>query len=255
MRDNPRMLPRFHAPGLDAGRREATLDGDEGRHLTRVMRLGVGDEVAVFNGHGVEFRARIEAVARDSVRLELIERVTAAPEPRIALTLVQAVLKGDRMDDVVRDATMMGVRAVVPVISAHLAVKASALERGKPAERWRRVALASAKQSRRATLPEVPDPRPFREWLASEHPGERLLFVEPSQPSVDKPGSLREWLTRPAPSSASLIVGPEGGWAAEEIEAAVAAGCTPVTLGGLTLRADAMAIVAISICRFVFERW
>jgi 16S rRNA (uracil1498-N3)-methyltransferase len=255
MRDNPRMLPRFHAPRLDAGRRQATLDGDEGRHLTRVMRLGVGDEVAVFDGRGVEFRARVEVVTGDSVRVELIEQLTVPPEPRVPLTLVQGVLKGDRMDDVIRDATMMGVHAVVPVMSAHLAVKASALERGRPAERWRRIALASAKQSRRATLPEVYDPRPFRDWLASENAGERLVFVEPSQLSVGKPRSLREWLTRPAPVSASLIVGPEGGWAVEEVEAAVAAGCAPVTLGTLTLRADAMAVVAISICRFVFDRW
>jgi 16S rRNA (uracil1498-N3)-methyltransferase len=253
MRDNPPMLPRFHAPRLDADRREATLDGDEGRHLTRVLRLGVGDDVAVFDGRGAEFRARVKAIARDSVHVELMERVTAAPEPRVSLTLVQGILKGVRMDDVVRDATMMGVRAVVPVMSAHVAVKASALERGKPAERWRRVALASAKQSRRATLPEVHDPRPLSEWLGAEHAGERLLFVEPSQASGEKPRSLREWLTRSAPVSASLIVGPEGGWAAEEIEAAIATGCTPVTLGGLTLRADAMAVVAISICRFVFE--
>lgn len=248
------MLPRFHAPVLDVERGEATLGDDEGRHLSRVMRLGVGDEVAVFDGRGIEFRARVQAVARDGVRVELIERLVPAAEPRVALTLVQGILKGDRMDDVVRDATMMGVSAIVPVMSAHMAVKGAALERGKPAERWRRVTLASVKQSRRATLPEVHDPRPFDDWLASSRTGERLLFVEPSQPSVVTPRSLHDWLGGPLPANAAVIVGPEGGWAGEEIEAAVAAGCTPVTLGPLTLRADAVAIVAISICRFVFER-
>jgi 16S rRNA (uracil1498-N3)-methyltransferase len=274
------MLPRFHAPVVDPASREATLGDEEGRHLTRVMRLGVGDEVAVFDGRGREFRARVRAVARAGVTLDLLEPLPSAPEPRVPLTLVMGVLKGERMDAAVRDATMLGVRAIVPVVSAHVAVKAATLARSRPAERWRRVALASAKQCRRATLPDILDPQPLHEWLATPGPGERLLFVEPShvtpwdagQTSVAQPfraasesgaseaapastrRTLHDWLNRPAPQSASLIVGPEGGWATAEVEAAIAAGCTPVTLGALTLRADAVPVVAIGICRFVFER-
>lgn len=263
------MLPRFHAPRLDGVLPEATIDGDEARHLVRVLRLGVGDEVAVFDGHGVEYRGRVRALDRHAVHIELLERLPAVPGPLVPLTLVQSILKGDRMDDVVRDATMMGVTAIVPVVSSHVAVKASVLEGPRPAARWRRVVLASAKQSRRATLPEVHEPRAFREWLALPADGERLLFVEPgrdyvaqpfraaegarpdvAQPSA--PASLHEWLNRPAPAGASLVVGPEGGWAQDEVEAAIAAGCTPVTLGALTLRADAVPVAAIAICRFVF---
>jgi 16S rRNA (uracil1498-N3)-methyltransferase len=244
------MLPRFYVPDLDPQGREATIGEDEGRHLTRVMRLRAGDDVAIFDGKGHEFRARIQAASRHGVRVELLEPIAAAPEPRVALTLVQAVLKGDRMDDVVRDATMMGVSAVVPVMSAHLAVKASAIERSRPAERWRRVALASAKQCRRATLPSIDDVVPLREWLANPIEEVRFLFVEPSSGVEAHP--LRGWMDRPAPANAAVIVGPEGGWAPEEIHAAISRGCTPVSLGGLTLRADAVAVAAISICRFVF---
>jgi 16S rRNA (uracil1498-N3)-methyltransferase len=245
------MLPRFHAPTLDPDQPLASIAGDEARHLTKVMRLGPGSEVAVFDGRGREFRARVLSTAPGTVSVELLEPIQAAPEPAVRLTLVQAVLKGDRMDDVVRDATMMGVAEIVPVVSAHLAVKAEALERGKPAERWRRVALSSAKQCRRATLPVVHDPRPFRDWLSSDDQAARLLFIEPSTGAGGQ--SLREWLNRPAPRSAAVIVGPEGGWATEEIETAVQSGCVPVTLGGLTLRADAVPMVALSVCRFVFE--
>lgn len=267
------MLPRFHAPGLDPSRGDATIEEDEARHLTRVLRIGAAAEVAVFDGRGLEYRARVLTTGKDSVRVELIERLPAAPEARVALTLVQAVLKGERMDDVVRDATMMGVSAIVPVISSHVAVKTAVFQTGRPAARWRRVVLASAKQSRRATLPDVHEPCPFAEWLAIPASGERLLLVEPVHESaahainvaqaadesqapnvVDRyaPASLRAWLGRPAPASASVIVGPEGGWSREEVESAIAAGCTPVTLGGLTLRADAVPIAAIAICRFVF---
>lgn len=252
------MLPRFHAPALDAARREATLGDDEGRHLTKVMRLGVGDEVAVFDGRGREYRARVRTVERHAVKVELLEALPAAVEPRVSLTLVQGILKGDGMDAVVRDATMLGVTAIVPVMTSHVSVKAAVLERGRPTERWRRVALASAKQCRRATLPDIAEPRPFREWLASRDPGERLLCVEPSYVSqaagMPAPATLHEWLRRPEPARASLVVGPEGGWASDEVEAAIAAGCVPVSLGGLTLRADAVAVVGLAVARFVFDR-
>jgi 16S rRNA (uracil1498-N3)-methyltransferase len=257
------MLPRFHAPELDADSRQATLSEDEGLHLTRVMRLGVGDDVAVFDGRGREFSARVASVTRDAVRVDLLEPLPPAPEAHTALTLVQVVLKGDRMDDVVRDATMMGVSEIVPVTSDHMAVKAQALERGRPAERWRRVALASAKQCRRATLPVIHDPAPFRAWLATAVQEARLLFVEPSATKSIVQASraandgevdpLRMFMDRPAPRSAALIVGPEGGWSAEEVDAGIASGCTPVTLGGLTLRADAVPVVAISLVRFAFR--
>lgn len=245
------MLPRFLAPALDPASGYAALPPEEARHLTRVLRLGPGDEVAVFDGRGREFQARVEEAGRDAVRLILLAPIEPAAEPRVPLTLVQAVLKGDSMDHAVRDATMLGATAIVPVLSAHVAVKYRALESGKALDRWRRVALASAKQCRRATLPAIDEPRPFDAWLASPHEGLRLLLVEPSAPA--RPGSLRDDLNQPPPARLALIVGPEGGWAAAEVEAAVSAGCVPITLGGLTLRADAAPIVALAMCRVVFD--
>jgi 16S rRNA (uracil1498-N3)-methyltransferase len=246
------MLPRFLAPGLGAAGDRVALPADEAHHLTRVLRLGSGDEVAVFDGRGREFRARVVAVARDHAELTLLEEVAPAAPPGIPLTLVQAVLKADGMDTVVRDATMLGVAAIVPVLSAHVAVPGRARLGGKGAERWRRVALASAKQCRRATLPRIPEPCALEAWLASPPAGLRLVLVEPSAPVVSR--SLREYFDQPAPSEVSLLVGPEGGWAASELEAASASGCVPISLGPLTLRAEAAAIVALSMCRVVFAK-
>lgn len=245
------MLPRFHAPGLDAAARTATLPPDEARHLTRVLRLGVGDEVAVFDGGGREFRATVASVARDTVRVELVEPVSPPDEPRVPLTLVQAVLKGDGMDDVVRDATMLGVQSIVPVTSAHVAVHPRSLDGDRAVERWRRVALASAKQCRRATLPAIHKTVALDVWVRAATEDLRLLLVEPS--AACQARSLREWIHAPVPRDAALIVGPEGGWDPREIADALSSGCVPVTLGPLTLRADAMALSALSIVNFVFE--
>lgn len=240
-------LPRFHAPDLDRARSVARLPPDEANHLTRVLRLGAGDEVAVFDGRGHEYRAKITAAAREHVEVELLDPIVPPPETRVPLTLVQAVLKGDKMEEVVRDATMMGVTAIEPVITT----RTIARQMGRDTERWRRVAVASAKQCGRATVPSIPPPRTFEEWLATQAHGLLLLLVEPSAGS-GRETSLRLLESHTA-GSIALIVGPEGGWADEERERAIAGACVPVSLGALTLRADAIPIAALAVVRFALK--
>jgi 16S rRNA (uracil1498-N3)-methyltransferase len=239
------MLPRFYAPGLDPSAARAVLAADESHHLTRVLRLGAGDAVAIFDGRGHEFLARVERVDRDAATVTLVQPIPAAPEPAVRVTLVQAVLKGDRMDDVVRDATMAGVSHIAPVVTVRTEIKVSALKRSHAAERWQRVAVASAKQCRRAWVPPTELAVPLESWLAAPFTGLRLLLVEPSA-GEEGVLSMRALQARARPESAACLVGPEGGWTPEERAAALAAGCLPATLGPLTLRADAVALAALA---------
>jgi 16S rRNA (uracil1498-N3)-methyltransferase len=211
-----------------------------------VLRLGAGDDVAVFDGVGREFRARVERVAKDGAELRLIDELPAAPEPAVRLTLAQGVIKGEKMDDVVRDATMMGVSAIEPLVTEHTAAHMRA---GRAPDRWRRIAVASAKQCRRAVVPSIGEGMLFADWLPRDRSALRLLLVEPSAGVAGHPVST---LPVDRPASASLLVGPEGGWSAAEIEWAVRAGCVPITLGRRTLRSDAIPIVAIGILQFVW---
>jgi 16S rRNA (uracil1498-N3)-methyltransferase len=240
------MLPRFLAETLDAGAGTARLSEDETRHLAQVLRLAAGDEVAVFDGAGREFRARVDRVARDGADLKLLGEYPAAPEPAVRLTLAQAVIKGEKMDDLVRDATMMGVTAIEPLVTDHTAAHMKA---GRAPERLRRIAIASAKQCRRAVVPAIGIGTNLPDWLAQDHAELRVLLVEPSA-TVE--GHSLSTLSGRRPASASLLVGPEGGWSVGEIEAAVRAGCVPITLGRRTLRADAIPIVAIGLLQFVW---
>src|SRR5207247_8847150 len=146
-------------------------------HLTRVWRLGVGDVVSVFDGRGREFLARVAAAQRRDVRVQLMSRVEPAAEPAVALTLVQAVLKGDKMDDVVRDAVMLGATAIQPIVTTRTEATVAALMRGARVERWRRVALASVKQSRRAVLPELRVPLTLDTLLDDPASALRLMLV------------------------------------------------------------------------------
>lgn len=238
------MLPRFYAPDLDPDLGSVMLPADEARHLTRVLRLGAGAEIAVFDGRGTEFRAVVEAAVRDTASVRLGERVAAPQAPRVGIILVQAVLKGDSMDAAVRDATMMGAQVIVPVLTAHTVVKPSFARRPETADRWRRVALASVKQCRRATLPRIRETVDLERWFAAPDGEMRLLFVEPSAGAAASP--VKVPLEGRPPASVAVLLGPEGGWSAGELDAARGAGCAMVTLGPLTLRADAMPVAAMA---------
>jgi 16S rRNA (uracil1498-N3)-methyltransferase len=243
---------RFFAPALDHGDETVLLPRDEGEHLTRVLRLGVGDTVAVFDGRGHEFLARVVAATGRDVSVQIVSRATPAPELSVTLTLAQAVLKGDKMDDIVRDAVMLGVAAIQPLVTTRTEATVAAVVRGARVDRWRRVALASVKQSRRAVVPEIRGPLPFASYLDEPMPALSLMLVEPAASASLEP--MRMLRDLPVPDDAAVIVGPEGGWTEAEWSAAHARGVRLVTMGARTLRADAVPVAAISILQFVWDQ-
>jgi 16S rRNA (uracil1498-N3)-methyltransferase len=243
---------RFYAPQAHATGDVVALTDDEAEHLTRVLRLSRGDQVIVFNGRGQAFDATVQRAGKRSAEVLLGSAREAAAEPRVAITLVQAVLKGDKMDDVVRDAVMIGVAAILPVVTTRSEVTHSSLTRGKRRERWERIAVSSAKQCGRAVVPPILEPEPFAAIaaLAEERqlPDPVLMLVEPQADAHTV--SLGE-LSGERPREASLLIGPEGGWTAEEI-ATGAERWRLVTLGSRTIRGDAMALVSMAA---LFAKW
>ena len=243
-------MHRFFAPSLDPGDETVLLPRDEGEHLTRVLRLGVGDTVAVFDGRGHEWIARVASAVRRDVRVQLVSRADAAVEPQVSITIAQAVLKGEKMDDVIRDAAMLGAAAVQPIVTTRAETTVAALMRGSRVDRWRRVALASVKQARRAVLPDIRMPLTLEHVLEEPPSALRLMLVEPSAAADVEPLSTIQ--TLPIPADATLFIGPEGGWTEHEWSAAQAHGVRLVTLGRRTLRADAVPVAAISVLQFLW---
>lgn len=250
MFDNAGVHPRFLASNLDPATGIASLTGGEALHLTRVLRLVVGDVVVVFDGRGHEFAARISGISGGTVNLLLEDAIAPVAERSVPVTLVQAVLKGASMDDVVRDATMMGVAGIVPLVTAHTVAWKATSAHG--ADRWRRVALASAKQCRRARLPEISDPVPFDVWRQNTREGLTLFLVEPSVNGV-APETMRSLTSTATPRSLTVVVGPEGGWSPAEVTGAVSDGLLPVTLGPLTLRAEAVPLAALAALTVIWD--
>ena len=246
------VTPRFFAPDAQTSGDLVTLPAEEAEHLTRVLRLGAGAAVRVFNGSGDEFESLVEAAAKDIVQVRLGQPRDPVPEAHLQVTLAQAVLKGDKMDDVVRDAVMIGAAAIRPVLTARTESSAAILEKSRRQDWWERIAISAAKQCGRAVVPPILEPVTFEtlieillhRWLA----GPAIMLVEPGAAKAVVPFSD---LDVEPPTAATAVVGPEGGWTPQEIEAAAAV-CRLVTMGRRTLRADAMGLVAIAA---VFSRW
>ena len=235
-----RVRPRFYVPDLDASAPRVPLPDDEAEHLVRVLRLGTGAEVEVFDGRGGLWLAEVVEAGKRSASVRPIERATPAPEIALPLLLVISVLKADTMDDVVRDAVMLGVAGILPVVSERSEISLSTVDKSQRVARWQRIAVASAKQCGRAVVPVVAPAQTWAAYLAEPISGVRLLCVEPSG------GAARTVQAIPKPASAHVIVGPEGGWAPVELAAAFESGAMPMSLGGRTLRADAAPLVALT---------
>lgn len=249
------MRPRFYAPALNStsGNAENTVElpGEEAEHLSRVMRLGVGDEIDIIDGRGGLWRAEIVQAGKKSAVVRPIERGTPARELDIPISLVVSVLKGDKVDDVVRDAVMLGVTSIRPVVSERSEISLAAMARSSRIARWQRIAVASAKQCGRAVVPSVHDAVPL-DWMWTDpstlgtRQGEsrslRVMCIEPSAAL----GDVLPVHAVARPPAAELIIGPEGGWAVAEVAAAHDSGAILMSLGGRTLRADAVPIIALT---------
>jgi len=239
------MPPRFFAPELRGPGQPVGLPEEEAHHLAHVLRLTVGAAVSVFDGRGLECRGRVESVTGSRVVVRAGERIASAPEPRVRLCVAHALLKGRTLDAVVRDVTMVGAAEIQPLLTERTEA------RPRDVERWSRIAVASAKQCRRAVVPVVQRPARLEVLLEGDPSPVRLLLVEPEADRA-APGALAGLADVPPPDAATIVVGPEGGWSAGEVRAATAAGCLPITLGRRTWRADAAAVCAIAVLQFIW---
>ena len=163
------------------------------------------------------------------------------------MVLAIAVLKGDKMDGIVRDAVMLGVVAILPLITSRTEVSRAAVERSGRIARWQRIAIASAKQCGRAVVPEVRGAAGCEEVMRDERG--TIMLVEPSSGGT----AMRLAHIPAAMEHLTLFIGPEGGWTEQEVQHGQESGAMLLTLGAQTLRADAVPVVALTALRVRLE--
>jgi 16S rRNA (uracil1498-N3)-methyltransferase len=207
----------------------------------------------VFDGAGHEWSGVIGEAGARKVTVAIDGEVAAVPEPPVAVRLAIGLLKGDQMDTVVREATMLGAAAILPLVTARVVAPGRArVESAR--ERWRRVAVQSAKQCGRAVVPDIDAPLPFDELLLDDSFDARVILAEPATTEGAAPAST------PVPAVPSIsamahpdrtpralvLIGPEGGWTSDEIRAALSRGVHPLRLGPRTLKAETAPAVALA---------
>jgi 16S rRNA (uracil1498-N3)-methyltransferase len=215
----------------------AILLGDHADHLVRALRARVGQEFDIAVGTSVR-RGQITSVKDDRVDFELYEEISTVAVPE--LTLLLAIYKFDRMEWAIEKCTELGVFRIVPLISSrtdsHLASAAV-----KRAERWQRIARQASEQSRRIAPPEIHAPIKLSDAL--NFPATQRVLLSESEEQV----LLRDVLKTESPGSIALAIGPEGGWAEEEINSFQKSGWQSASLGQTILRAETAAIAATAI--------
>jgi 16S rRNA (uracil1498-N3)-methyltransferase len=233
-------LNRVHVPPALASGAEISLPEAAAYHVARVLRLRPGAPLVLFDGSGSDFRGEIVAVEGDRVSVLVGERAPGLRDSPLAITLVQAVSRGERMDWTLQKATELGVRRIQPVLSARSVVRLDEQQAEKKLRHWRAIVAGACEQSGRSTLPEVRVPLELRRYLSSSpREGQRLVLSPGGPASLAGLGS--------AATRVEFLIGPEGGLDDGEIDAAATAGFLPVRLGPRVLRTETAGIVALAV--------
>jgi len=245
-------VPRFFCPlelGTDAMGSEIALPDTVAHHALHVLRLAVGAELTLFTGAGGEFAATLTRAGKRGAYVRLDRFNAIEREAPIAVTLVQSVGANDAMDAAIRHAVELGVAAIVPVVT----MRSARVPTGERAEKrhahWQQIAIAACEQCGRNRVPPILSPLPLSTWLLNRN-NARNKAVTGFLLAVGEASSFAQQ-ARPQ-GAVELLIGPEGGFASEEIEVCRGAGLTMVGLGTRVLRTETAALAALAVINLLW---
>jgi 16S rRNA (uracil1498-N3)-methyltransferase len=233
-------LTRLHVPGPLGAAGELELPATAAAHVGRVLRLRPGDPLVLFDGSGSDFRAEVASIVGGRVSVRVLEQTAGLVESPLAVTLVQAVARGERMDWTLQKATELGVRRIRPVVSARSVVRLDDRQGERRLRHWEAVVASACEQCGRSVLPVVEPPVPLARFLAAPAGDAARLLLDPR-------GSDSLAARAAGVGEVELLIGPEGGLDAAETEAALAAGYAAVRLGPRVLRTETAGIAALAV--------
>ncbi len=221
---------------------EVTIDGQPAHYLSRVLRVSGGQAVTLFNGDGHDYAAEVVRPGNREVILKVFSRLPGVPESNLKITVVQAVSRGERMDQTLQKCTELGVAAFQPLITERVEVRLKPDKLARRLDHWQKVVISACEQSGRARVPEIREPRGLFEWLA-ENTSACILVLAPGAETALARVELRDEL--------ALIAGPEGGFSAAELNLMRSRGVRAVSLGPRILRTETAAPAAVAIMQSI----
>lgn len=244
----------FVSPGQIGPASVSIFDGDV-NHIRKVLRMKEGDELTVSDGDGTDYFCRIRSISEEVVVCDIVDSWTSYVELPVKLHLFQGLPKADKMELIIQKAVELGAYEIVPVAMSRSIVKLDEKKAGKKTARWQGISESGAKQSGRAIIPEVKSPMSYKSALeyaktldAIIVPYEKADGIEVSRELISKLCSDENI------KSIGIFIGPEGGFAEKEIEQALEAGATPITLGRRILRTETAGLAVLSILMYQLER-
>lgn len=226
---------------------KATINGDDVRHIYKVLRLQIGDEIIINNLNGQEYLARIEDINKKEVQVSIIEKIDASNESPIRIHLYQGLPKSSKMDFIAQKGTELGISSITPVITERVVVKNEG--EFKKVDRWQRIALEASKQSKRTEIPSVSTPVSF-ETMMAEISSMDLIVVPYENAEGYGIKKMVSGLNIESIVDIAVVIGPEGGFEGEEISKLTDIGAHIVTLGPRILRTESAGFVCAAILQY-----
>ena len=210
-----------------------TLVGENAKHISKVLRMRTGDDITLVSPNKTQYECKISLITQGEVTVDIISQKPCENEPDVFVTLYQALPKGDKMDFIVQKCTELGISRIVPMISARCVSRPDEKSLKKKCERWQKIALQAAMQSRRGIIPEVTPCISFKEATEQTKQNEKTVFF------YEMGGeSVRKILNGTKPKTVGMFIGSEGGFEQSEVDSVTAIGGQAATLGKRILRAE-----------------
>src|SRR5690554_1557254 len=236
-------IPRiYHAEALSLGS-EIELNDDAANHVGRVLRLREGAELALFCGNNMLYQATICAASKKNVSVKITAETPANRESPLAIHLAQGISRGERMDFVLQKSVELGVTSITPLFTERCTVKLQGERLAKKREQWQRIVISACEQSGRNLVPEVRPALTLTQWLELAPLGQRLMLEPTAKQSL-------AGLT--AQQTFEVLIGPEGGFSAQEVSLCEQFNCQGIQMGPRILRTETAALAAITAlqCQF-----
>ena len=221
-----------------------TIEGEDARHIGKVLRCKIGEEITVCDLCGNDYLCKISSIDNDTVTADIKEKKKSDTEPKTEITLFQGLPKSDKMELIIQKCVEIGVCSVVPVMMKRTVVKLDKKDKEeKKTARWQKIAQSAAKQSGRGIIPTVREVLSFKDALnEASHADAVLLAYED-----ENENGLKEFVSNFKGKTIAVFIGPEGGFEESEVEEAKALGAKIITLGKRILRTETAGMVASAI--------
>lgn len=244
-------MPRFFVNPSQISENEIEITGGDVNHIKNVLRMTVGEEISVSDGHGRDYFGKIETLGRESITVRIENSWASYVELPVKLTLFQGLPKADKMELIIQKAVELGAYEIVPVVTKRTIVKLDEKKEAKKLARWQGISESAAKQSGRGLIPKVWAPVSFKQAVNEAAAMDAVLI--PYEKAEGMESARQTVRNLKGKKHIGIFIGPEGGFDESEVETAAAAGAVPITLGKRILRTETAGLAALAVLMFELD--